>query len=162
MSSIAPKERINIVYKSMEENLPTEKELPLKLLVLGDFGDFQKGLAIEKRDAVSVNKNNFDEVLKSMQVELDLDVSLDETFTRQSIPIESIDDFSPDKLVKKISEVDHLLKIRNSLMMLKGPMGNIPAFRQLLEKIVTDEQQREKLSKELACIGPSAESKKEE
>ena len=89
-----------------------------------------------------------------MQVEVDVDICMDEVLTRQTIPIESIDDFSPDRLVKKIQQIDQLLKIRNSLMMLKGPMGNIPEFRQELEKVITNQDQRKKLDQELSAVLP--------
>ncbi len=35
--SVAPKERVNIVYKTDTGGAQQEKELPLKMLVMGDF-----------------------------------------------------------------------------------------------------------------------------
>ncbi len=45
------------------------------------------------------------------------------------------------------------MQIRDALVSLKGPMGNIPSFRKSFEAIVKDPQQREKIRKELAEAG---------
>jgi len=147
--SIAPKERINIVYKSLQENISVEKELPLKLLIVGEFGNFQKNLGINDRNVVNVNKGNFNDVLKNLDVKVSLDLVIDEAIHRQETAIEEFNDFSPDKLVKKMEHVEKLLKIRNALLMLKGPMGNIPEFRKRLEYLLKDSDMRQILREQI-------------
>ena len=46
-------------------------------------------------------------------------------------------------------ELKKLLEIRKALLALKGPLGNVPEFRQSVQKILDDEQLRQKLLAEL-------------
>ena len=62
--SVAPKERINIKYTPATEGQTDEVELPLKLLVTGDFKGAAEDLSLEERETVSIDKHNFDAVMK--------------------------------------------------------------------------------------------------
>src|SRR5271157_2362019 len=73
-SSVAPKERVNIVYKPATGGAVDEKELPLKLLVLGDYTLREDEGAIEDRKPVSIDKDNFNEVMASQNLCLTLKV----------------------------------------------------------------------------------------
>ena len=72
--SVAPKERVNIVYKSATGDKSEEVELPLKLLVVGDYTGRPNDQVVEELEPKSINKDNFDEVLKSFKVGVDLSV----------------------------------------------------------------------------------------
>ncbi|HEU5398606.1 MAG TPA: type VI secretion system contractile sheath small subunit, partial [Gammaproteobacteria bacterium] len=56
--SVAPKERVNIVYQSETGDNAEDVELPLKMLVLGDFTGKQSDKAVEERAPVNINKDN--------------------------------------------------------------------------------------------------------
>src|SRR5690606_41520626 len=76
--SVAPRERINIQYKS-EKGGPAESvELPFKVLVTGDFTLRQDDRMVEERKPISVDKNNFNEVLRNQNVTLDMTVARSE------------------------------------------------------------------------------------
>ena len=156
-TSVAPKERINIVYKSVQEDINVEKELPLKILVIGEFGNYQQKSNLPDRNVIKVNKENFDNVIGGMDVKLNLDIVVDTEVYNQTTAIERINDFSPDKLVGKLDRVDELLRMRNALLMLKGPIGNIPDFRKILESVLQDPVQREMLERQLENNGSDAE-----
>ena len=72
--SVAPKERVNIVYRPATGNAQEEVELPLKLMVLGDFTLRQDDRAVEDRAPVSVDKDNFNDVMKAQGLSLTLNV----------------------------------------------------------------------------------------
>ena len=61
-------------------------------------------------------------------------------------------DFSPDNIAKQVPQLNKLLELREALIALKGPMGNIPAFRNKLQELIVDSNAREALEKELAII----------
>ncbi|SFV51352.1 hypothetical protein MNB_SV-12-1002 [hydrothermal vent metagenome] len=42
------------------------------------------------------------------------------------------------------------MKIRDSLIALKSPIGNVPAFKKAIESVIKDDEKREKILKELS------------
>jgi type VI secretion system protein ImpB len=154
--SVAPKERVNIVYKSHTGDKSEEVELPLKLLVLGDFSGKPSDEIVEERQTININKENFDDVLKGYKLALNLNVpnKLDPHAGEDdkipvSLNMSGMKDFSPDNIVEQVPELKSLLELRKSLLALKGPLGNVPAFRKSIQKILSDDDAREKLMGEL-------------
>lgn len=152
--SVAPKERVNIVYKSHTGDKTEEVELPLKLLVLGDFTGRNSDEIVEERKAININKENFDEVLKSYGLNINLRVP--NTLDAESgdemgveLSMKSIKDFSPDNIVEQVPELKSLIELRKSLLALKGPLGNVPAFRKSIQSILSDEEAKKQLMREL-------------
>ena len=72
--SVAPKERVNIVYRPATGDAKEEVELPLKLMVLGDFTQREDDRPLEDRDPVSVDKNNFNDVMKGQGLGMTISV----------------------------------------------------------------------------------------
>jgi len=58
-SSVAPKERINVTFKPSNSDGLDELELPLKLMMMGDYTLKVDDRKIEDRKAININKNNF-------------------------------------------------------------------------------------------------------
>ncbi len=153
-ASVAPRERVNIVYRPATGDAQEEVELPLKLLVMGDFTGKPDDRPLEEREPINIDKDNFDEVLKAQGIGLNITVpnkisgepddemSVDLTF-------ESMKDFNPEEVAKKVPELNKLLELREALTALKGPLSNIPAFRKKIQELVKDETARERLLKEL-------------
>ena len=152
--SVAPKERINIVYSPATGDAKEEVELPLKLVVLGDFTGRQDDTPLEDRKKISVNKDNFGDVMKQQKLGVDINVA-DRLSGEQdgemslSLKFESLQDFSPEELVRQVPELSKMLELREALTALKGPLGNVPAFRKLIQSALGDDEAREKLLKEL-------------
>jgi type VI secretion system protein ImpB len=42
-----------------------------------------------------------------------------------------------------------VLELREALVALKGPLGNVPAFRRMIQSALSDDDARDKLLKEL-------------
>ncbi|MCF8170908.1 MAG: type VI secretion system contractile sheath small subunit [Candidatus Methylopumilus sp.] len=158
--SVAPKERVNITYKPSIGGAAVEVELPLKLLVLGDFTQREDERPLEDRAPINVDKDNFTDVLKAQKLSLDLAVpdilSNDELAGSLSVSLkfESLSDFEPDAIVEKVPELKSLLELRDALKALKGPLGNVPDFRKKLQQLVADEGSRTKLLTELGLESP--------
>ena len=152
--SVAPKERVNIVYRPTTGDAKEEIELPLKLLVVGDFTRSQDDRMVEEREPINVDKDNFNEVLKAQNLKLDLTVSnkLSEDPDEDlnvSVKFESIKDFDPESIAKNTPELNKLLELREALNSLKGPMSNRPEFRKKIQELIKDEASREQILKEL-------------
>ncbi len=153
--SVAPKERINVTFKPATDNAQEEIELPLKLMVLGDFTQRADDRKIEERKPISIDKNSFDEVLAKQELSLSLgvpnrlnDEALDEDLAVQ-LKINSMKDFNPASLVEQVPELKKLMELRDALVALKGPLGNAPAFRKAIESVLSDDDSRERVLGEL-------------
>jgi type VI secretion system protein ImpB len=148
--SVAPKERVNIVYKPATGDAQAEVELPLKLTVLGDFTRRQDDRPLEDRAPISVDKDNFNDVLKAQDVKLDIVVEnklAEEKGATMpvSLSFASIKDFEPDSIAAQVPELAELLKLRESLKALKGPLSNIPDFRKKVQEVVKNDAARDQL-----------------
>ena len=152
--SVAPKERVNITYKPATGDAHAEVELPLKLLILGDFTQREDDRSVEDRAPINVDKDNYNDVLKAQNLSLNLSVpNRLEADSEDNIPVnlnfESLADFQPDNIVEKVPELRSIVQLRDALKALKGPLGNIPDFRKKLQELVQDESTRDRLLKEL-------------
>lgn len=152
-NSVAPKERINIKYVPATGDQQAEVELPHKMLVMGDFG-LDDVRALDDRQPMRVDKKCFNSVLGGAKVSLSMMVPsvLNATPDAElpvTLRISSISDFSPDQIARQVPELNKLLELREALVALKGPMGNVPAFRKRLQQVLSDEQAREQLALEL-------------
>lgn len=151
--SVAPKERVNIVYKSSVGDQTEEVELPLKLLMLGDYTGKTSDETVEDRSPVNIDKDNFNAVMAGMKLSLDVNVTdtLDEE--NESMPVhlefKSMNDLSPDSVAKQVPELDSMLEMRRALLALKGPLGNVPTFRKAIQNILNDDETRAQIMKEL-------------
>lgn len=154
--SVAPKERVNIVYRPATGDAKVEVELPLKLLILGDYTLRQDDAPIEEMKPINIDKDNFNDVLKAQKLSLTLAVpdKLDpkaapDAQLSMNIDFQSMNDFSPDAIVDKVPELKQMIELRDALKALKGPLGNIPDFRKKVQELVQDEGVRARLMTEL-------------
>ncbi|KVD73653.1 type VI secretion protein [Burkholderia sp. ABCPW 14] len=159
--SVAPKERVNIVYRPAIGDAKAEVELPLKVLVLGEFSTADNKPPLEELTPVNIDKDDFNHVMKAQHLRLAMGVPnlLDDQASEDDhLPVtlgfDSIDDFSPDAIVEKVPELKQLIALRDALKALKGPLGNIPSFRKRIHEIVTDKAARKQLLTELGIDDP--------
>ncbi|MDR1870656.1 MAG: type VI secretion system contractile sheath small subunit [Deltaproteobacteria bacterium] len=148
--TVAPKERVNIVYKSATDGAQAEVELPNKTLVVGDFTLKADDRQLEDRSTIAVNKDNFDDVLKGQGLSLDFVVpnklSDDpEASSPVHLEFQSLKDFEPDQVAKAVPELRDLLDVREALKALKGPLANVPDFRKKIQEIIKDDSARAQL-----------------
>lgn len=153
-ATVAPQERINIKYKSESGGASESVELPFKSLVLGDFTLKEDDRVMEERKPINIDKENFNDVLRNHKVGVDMTVpnhfSTDEEAEMNvSLNFETMKDFGPESVARQVPELNSLMQLRDALVALKGPLGNVPAFRKAIETLLTDDEQKQKLLDEL-------------
>lgn len=153
-SSVAPTERVNIVYKPATGNMMEQVELPMKMLMMGDFTGRQDDRPLEERAPINVDKTNFNEVMA--QQALKVNVSVADKLSNEAgatmameLQFKNLADFAPESLVNQVPELRKLLELRSALTALKGPLGNVPAFRKKLQAMLADDEGRKRLIDEL-------------
>ena len=156
--SVAPKERINISYKSDTGGVSESVELPLKLLVLDDFTGKENDTVIEEREPININKDNFNDVVKSHNLSMSFSVpnkleadSSDDIDV--SLKVGSMKDFDPGNIAQQIPELNSLLELRRALQALSGRLGNVPAFRKTIQAILENDETRKQVMEELGIEG---------
>lgn len=157
-ASIAPKERVNIVYRPAGGDGRQEVELPMKLLVMGDFSGAPDHRPVEKREPVSVDKDNFNEVMKGQHISLQFSVPDRLTGNpdgelRVDLKFESRSDFGPEAVIEQVPELQRILQLREALRSLKGPLANVPDFRRKIQEMIGNDSTRIKLLTEIGAAG---------
>lgn len=155
--SVAPKERINISYKSSTGGASEDVELPLKMLIVDDFTGKENDDVIEDREPVNVNKDNFNDVIKSHNLTMSFSVPnrLEENSDEDinvDLKINSMKDFSPAQIAEQTPELASLMELRRALQALKGPLGNVPAFRKTIQAILENDDTRAQVMQELGLV----------
>jgi type VI secretion system protein ImpB len=151
--SVAPKERVNITYKPATGDAKESIELPLKLLMMGDYTLNPDDRLLEDRKPINVDKDTFGDVMKNqkLSMKLNVDNKLSEEGGQMAVDLKfnSLNDFNPESIVGQVPEMNKLMQLRAALQALKGPLGNVPEFRKKLQELLDDVDAREKLLKEL-------------
>jgi type VI secretion system protein ImpB len=151
--SVAPQERVNITYQSSVGNAQSEVELPLKMLFVGDYTGREDARPLEERKPINVDKDNFQQVLAEQNLTLSMQVPNKLSDEGGEMPVaikfRKLGDFGPDALAEQVPELKKLMELRLALTSLKGPLGNVPAFRRKIQALLQEEGSRSKLLEEL-------------
>ena len=147
--SVGPRSRINIKYTAAVGDAQKEIELPLRMLVVGDFTGREDGTPLAERKAIGVNKDNFHEVMS--QQKLGAKIAVKDKLTGDpdsqlsvDLKFDSLKDFTPGQIAHQVPELAKLMQVRDALMALKADL-NKADFRKKLEQLVTDPEVRSKL-----------------
>src|SRR5574341_221397 len=73
--SVAPKERVNIVYKSSTGDAQEEVELPLKILMVGDYTGKPDDTPMEERKPINIDKENCNDVMAAQKLSATVSVA---------------------------------------------------------------------------------------
>ena len=137
-----PKSRLTLRYKTEVNGAPADVDLPLRLLMVGDFSQgtsSDRKIDLEERKLRSLDGKNLDSVMKDMKMSCKFTVAnkVDPDQAENmdvNIPIESMKSFSPDQVAKNIPKVRSLHLLKKLLQEVESNVANVKDFR----KMVTD------------------------
>ncbi len=148
-----PPARVNIQLSVDKGNAQKKTELPLKLLVLGDFAQRKDDTHVADREKININKNNFDQVMDSLnlKVEAAVDNKLKEDGSQMAVDlkIKSMKSFDPAEIVKQVPELSKLMAARNLIKDLGSNLLDNREFRKRMEGILADKSAMEGILAEL-------------
>ena len=151
-----PKSRINLSLDIETGGAQKKMELPLHMLVMGDFSNGKGQGPLAERERISINKNNLQKVMKDISPKVSLVVPNttkdDGTEMKVDLCFDKIKAFKPEHVAKQIPELHSLLAMRNLLKDLRSNLLDNIGFRKELEKIVHDKPELEGLKQELEKI----------
>ena len=148
-----PPARINLFLEVDTGDAQEKLELPMRLLVMGDYMGREDSTPVADREILNLNKDNFETVLSSMDIKLDYTVQDtlkggDEDM-KVSLDIDSMKSFSPEEVARQVPQLNRMMAMRNLLQDLRNRIVSLPDFRKQLEKIVKDDASLEQLTAEL-------------
>lgn len=153
-----PKARVNIKLDLHTGGAQKKVELPLKLLVTGDFSNGREQRALSEREKVSINKNNFNSVLADFSPALSLTVentlAADGSEENVRLSFHDMKDFEPEQVARQIPQLKAMLAMRNLLRDLKSNLLDNVTFRKELETILRDPALSDELRNELSALAP--------
>lgn len=152
-----PPARINLKLDVGKGNAKKKIELPLKMLVVGDFTFKEKGDRVSDREKISINKENFTQVMESMDLKLNYNVEnklTGEGDIQVDMGIKNMDSFKPENVAKNVPALSKMLAARNLLKDLKSNLLDNREFRKRLEEIIKDPTAAKSLQEELKKITP--------
>lgn len=153
-----PKARVNIQLSVHTGGAQKKVELPLKLMVMGDYSNGAEQRPASEREKVDVNKNNFDSVLAEFSPSVNLSVENtlagDGSEENVSLSFAQMKDFEPEQVARQIPQLKAMLAMRNLLRDLKANLLDNATFRKELEKILLDPTLSAELRSELSALAP--------
>jgi type VI secretion system protein ImpB len=160
--SVAPKERVNITYKPATGDAQEQRELPFKILAIGDYTGRPDDRPVEDRKPLNIDKDNFNEVMAEHK--LGAKITVEDRLSGEAgaemavdLRFSTLKDFTPEGIAHQVPELKQLLQLREALTALKGPLGNIPGFRKKIQTLLADDAARERLMKELGMADGGSE-----
>lgn len=112
-------DRINLTYQSKTGDRVETIELPFRVMVLSDLTGDSRSELFEDQPAVRLASGDISNLFQKMQPEINLRVadflSEDEGDLQIHIKFQSLDDFTPQKLVEAIPVLSALIKFNDNL-----------------------------------------------
>ncbi|MBK2356872.1 type VI secretion system contractile sheath small subunit [Francisella hispaniensis] len=153
-----PNSRLMINYETNVDGILKKKELPYRVLVVGDLS---KGRSVDAkkefadREVRRVN-NGVDRVLEEMNISFDFEapnfVSKDPSNLKVNYKIESIKDFRPDAVAKKVPEIKALLEMKEILASFAKDIENNRNLKKTIDMIFSDSNELEALKSKIPAL----------
>ena len=135
--------RVQIEYEVELYGAQKKVQVPFVMGVMADLsGDAAEPLApVDERKFQSIDVDNFDELMKSMKPRVAFRVPNTLTGEGQlnvDITFESMDDFSPAAVARKVDSLNKLLEARTQLANLVTYMDGKSGAEELISKVLND------------------------
>lgn len=157
-----PRSRVNIALELDTNGASQKSELPLKMLVVGDYSNGKNYTEFAERERIMVDKNNLEQVLKDIAPKANFQVP-DKISGEGEIGInltfDNFKSFEPENVAAQIPELNKMMAMRNLLRDLKSNLLDNSVLRKELERILQNKPELSELKLKLDEIAPLEEQK---
>ncbi len=151
-----PRARVNIALDLETGGASVKKELPMKLLVMGDFSNGKGEGEVSERERVNITSSNLEQVMSDLAPEMKYSVPNrikdDGSEINVSLTARSFKSFHPETVAAEIPEVSQLMSMRNLLKDLKSNLLDNSSFRKEVERILNSQPDLTSLKDELKSL----------
>lgn len=152
-----PKSRLTLKYKTEISGQPEDLTLPMRLLVTGDFSlgtSKDRKVDLEERRLRNMDGTNTNAVMNDMGMSLKFAVANkidpdNEEDMNVEIPMDSMKAFLPDHIAENVPKLKGVLMLKRLLEEVLSNVDNRKEFRNLLGKLMSDEEALGKMMEEL-------------
>lgn len=144
--------RVHITYEVEKNGAQVQKELPFVVGVMADLSGQSKVPLpkLKDRKFVEIDRDNFDDVLKSMKprVAMKVENALKGDGSELAVELEfkKLEDFSPEAVVHQVKPLNDLLEVRNKLKDLLARSEGNDRLEELLDAIISKPDVRDKIA----------------
>lgn len=153
--------RVQITYDVETGGAIEKKELPFIVGILADLSGDQDKPPFKDRKFTEIDRDNFNDVLKSIHPELNfrVDNQLSDEADDQlnvSLDFEHMDDFSPSSIVKQVDALRKLFEARQRLSDLAAKLEGNDKLNDLLQNVLDNTDAQEEIRASLGGDGAPA------
>lgn len=153
-----PRSRVNITLDLEDGGAQKRTELPLKMLVMGDYSKAGGTERVSERSRIEVSRDNLESVLADMAPRVRYSVpntlADDGSEVEVDLTFDSFQSFHPEQVARQIPQINNMLAMRNLLKDLKSNLLDNGKLRRELEGILGDEPRLNELLAELERLAP--------
>lgn len=152
--------RVQMTYDVEIGDAVENKELPFVMGVVGDFAGKSEveQKRLKERKFVNIDRDNFDDVIKSVEpraaFQVENTLSKDGTSIGVDLRFKSMDDFRPEAVVEQVEPLRKLLEARTKLADLRNKLAGNDKLEDLLSDVLNN-------TEKLTELGQQAGDKKE-
>ena len=153
------KPRVHISYEVETEGAMVKKDLPFVVGVMGDFsGDPTQPLKpLKDRKFVEIDRDNFNDIMAKctpgLELKVDNTLAGDGSQMAVNLQFNSMDDFSPARVVDQVEPLRKLMETRNKLRDLMTKVDRSEELEGLLEDVLQDQDKLNTLAQDLGSAG---------
>jgi type VI secretion system protein ImpB len=143
--------RVQMTYDVEIGDAIENKELPLVVGVVGDFGGNSEvpQKRLKERSFVGIDRDNFDEVMKGIEPRAAFRVDNELTGEGGQFAVDltfrSMDDFRPESVVNQVEPLKKLLEARTKLADLRNKLAGNDKLEDLLNDVLNSTETLAKL-----------------
>ena len=153
-----PKARINLQLDVHTGDAQKKQELPLKMVVAGDFSNGRETAPLSERNKININKLNLQQVVAEFAPSVSFDVKHthdgEETEEKINLTFRQMKDFSPEHVARQVPRLQAMLMMRNLLKDLRANLLDDAGFRRELLEILRNPALSDELRAEIAALAP--------